>query len=646
MVTRSLTSAVLLCALAGTTASAQSDALPAGIINTFQEATAPAGYRVAPASREVLQFVYEIATNSDNNTAGTNFGNGGSTLSFDVGGFPTFDPGQGVPNPLPVSTVAFGWVWAGQTPLTFDFQVTFFDTFDLNATTAPFYSNALGTFRVNGLTSSAQQAGRQVTQWFQNGLQLVDANGNPATIDFPNQQFGYEVRCLTAGTDELFPQNTGLQHYIRGGPLAPITGTSIPTRYFDANFDGVLNPDPAAAPLEISGSSAGRRDVYLKLRADIPAPPPPGFVDLGTLDCAGGGTFTTEVEITPGVINFYRIFIPSDASVDASTFLDVTAGTFDGFTDADIALYNADGNLVARDANDGDLNQGLLTFGHGRRAAFGDSIQKDGRDGNLPAGTYFLAVGGGGAGFSASSFSVNGANTIDGGPIAITFDFNVGATPCALPAPVAPSATDLGVLPAGLTSAAAQPSFREVSWYTFTTTYSVDPSQPNNFLDIDNLGGEDPNSDTEIALYDSLGNLIATDDDSGPGLLAQLSFGNPATHNVPGVGDGERYNAQNGDTLPAGTYYVATALFNLDPRATGWQALTNTGSSAIIGIQVRTPTGCALDLNNDGNVDPDDLSDAIACFFDPGCELDQNGDTVEDPDDLADYIAGFFSGCP
>ncbi len=646
MTTRSLTSAVLLCALAGTTASAQSDAFPAGIINTFQEATLPPGYRAAPASREVVQFVYEVATNSDNNTPGTNFGNGAATLAFDIGGFPSFPPEQAVPNPLPVSQIAFGWVWAGQTPLTMDFQVTFFNTIDLVTTTAPFYTDVLGTFRVNGLTSSAQQAGRQVTQWFQNGLQIVDGAGNNATINFPNQEFGYEVRCLTPGTNDLFPQNTGLQHYIRGGPLAPITGTSRVNRWFDANFDGTLNPDPAAAPLETSGTLAGRRDVYLKLRADIPAPPPPGFVDLGTLDCAGGSQFTTNVDINPGVITFYKITIPSDASVDTNSFLDITAGSFDGFTDADIALYNADGNRLAQDSTDGDLNQGQLSFGHGRRAAVGDGTQKDGSDGNLPPGSYFLAVGGGGSGFGASSFATNGATTIDGGPITITFDFNVGATPCALPDPVAPTATDLGTLPAGLTSAASQPAFRTVAWYTFTTTYSVDPSLPNNFLDIDNLGSEDPNADIEIALYDASGNFIATDDDSGPGLFGQMSFGDPAVHNVPGVGDGAPYNAQSGNTLPAGTYYIATSLFNLDPRATGWQALTNTGSSSIIGIQVRTPAGCILDLNGDGNVDPDDLSDAIACFFGTDCTLDLNGDGGEDPDDLSDYIAGFFSGCP
>jgi hypothetical protein len=70
-----------------------------------------------------------------------------------------------------------------------------------------------------------------------------------------------------------------------------------------------------------------------------------------------------------------------------------------------------------------------------------------------------------------------------------------------------------------------------------------------------------------------------------------------------------------------------------------------TGNTARLFTLVNQPTpcGCVLDLNGDGNVDPDDLADAIACFFDPGCFFDLDGSGEEDPDDLADYIAGFFT---
>ncbi len=56
---------------------------------------------------------------------------------------------------------------------------------------------------------------------------------------------------------------------------------------------------------------------------------------------------------------------------------------------------------------------------------------------------------------------------------------------------------------------------------------------------------------------------------------------------------------------------------------------------------------CPFDLNGDGFLDPDDLSDYIAAYFavPPGPETDLNGDGTTDPDDLADYIAGYFGGC-
>ncbi len=52
---------------------------------------------------------------------------------------------------------------------------------------------------------------------------------------------------------------------------------------------------------------------------------------------------------------------------------------------------------------------------------------------------------------------------------------------------------------------------------------------------------------------------------------------------------------------------------------------------------------CPVDFNGDGNIDPDDLADYIACYFTPPCaQSDFNGDGNSDPDDLSDYIAAYF----
>ncbi|MBL8759266.1 MAG: hypothetical protein JNK35_12645 [Phycisphaerae bacterium] len=72
------------------------------------------------------------------------------------------------------------------------------------------------------------------------------------------------------------------------------------------------------------------------------------------------------------------------------------------------------------------------------------------------------------------------------------------------------------------------------------------------------------------------------------------------------------------------------------------------------GLDARITVGgsaCGPDFNGDGNLDPDDLADYIACYFgettgaNPCDRADYDGSTFVDPDDLADYIASYFAGC-
>ena len=63
------------------------------------------------------------------------------------------------------------------------------------------------------------------------------------------------------------------------------------------------------------------------------------------------------------------------------------------------------------------------------------------------------------------------------------------------------------------------------------------------------------------------------------------------------------------------------------------------------------PNVCPADFNHDATVDPDDLADFVACYFQETdssgtCPAaDFNADSVTDPDDLADFIAAYFAGC-
>ncbi len=88
----------------------------------------------------------------------------------------------------------------------------------------------------------------------------------------------------------------------------------------------------------------------------------------------------------------------------------------------------------------------------------------------------------------------------------------------------------------------------------------------------------------------------------------------------------------------------------------GWLFIavrTRTGANNCLGTAptesgqafLRVRLTCPVDFNSDGNIDPNDLADYIACYFTPGCtQADFNRDGNADPDDLADYIATYFGG--
>jgi|GEM_PF-2338376 len=619
----------------------------------------------------VSQIVFEITHPADYTLGANTRGTGGASAVFNDGQFPAFPPAQGVTYPLLCTAFDVGYIAFGPAvPGNFDIQVTFYDTFDDQSAVCPFYSSVLGQARIENLVPFWGFSVWGKTDFAGSGPfgfhNFVDGQGNPTTIAFPDDNFGYEVRILHAGTQNLWQGNPSVSSVstivpmARGPGIAPTIGTSSPIYWRN---DPTLQGSPGFADIcaaNVVGSAAGRRDIYLKLAADIPPPPPPTNVsDLGTLDCNGpnGGLFETDLSLGAGQFQWYRFSVGGSGATAASqTYLDITTALdpdiFQFDVDTAMALYDSNGVRVASDEDDADLLYAGLTFGHGRRAPIGDSIAFDGRDGDLPPGTYYLAVGGFGATFGGSGYNVLGLGSIEAGDIVLRMSHNVGSPSCPLPPPIAPSVTsDLGVLSAGVTTAQVAVDFATITWCTFTTTYDINAANPDNFLDI-NTNGSEFSVDPEIGLYDALGNAVSAtwhDDDSGDGVNAQLSFGDPA-HVRPGSGDSLPPSGQNGSTLPAGTYYLAVGLSDsasdVQFAPTGWQVRSNSQSSVNVNLNLRTPSGCVLDINGDGNVDPDDLSDAIACFFDTGCQLDQNGDGNEDPDDLADFIAAYFSGCP
>jgi hypothetical protein len=200
----------------------------------------------------------------------------------------------------------------------------------------------------------------------------------------------------------------------------------------------------------------------------------------------------------------------------------------------------------------------------------------------------------------------------------------------------------------------------EVRWYSFDLPCAVD-AQNQAFFDI-NTSGSTGAPDTEIALYSSLGALLDTDDDDGVLRQSALSFGagsglpqggTGTTDTTPVVSDG-----RDGETLPAGTYYLALASFNATFNASNFNAV-GTGPAAAIDAVFDTNLACTIqcdsvDFNND-QIFPDtaDLADFLSvfaggpCSNDPNCnDVDFNNDGIL-PDTLdIESLLSVFSGGP
>jgi hypothetical protein len=153
-----------------------------------------------------------------------------------------------------------------------------------------------------------------------------------------------------------------------------------------------------------------------------------------------------------------------------------------------------------------------------------------------------------------------------------------------------------------------------ISWFKFALPEDV-TSNNNRYLDMTTQGGGIV--DPEIGVYRADGTLVANDDDGGPGLQSQLSFG---TGGRPANGDGLPFNGQHGNLSAASFYYVAIGAFN---TTFGFSDFNVTSTGAATGsTQVNIRWGraiCRPDYNNDGVVDLFDYLDFVADFA-AGCD--------------------------
>jgi hypothetical protein len=163
---------------------------------------------------------------------------------------------------------------------------------------------------------------------------------------------------------------------------------------------------------------------------------------------------------------------------------------------------------------------------------------------------------------------------------------------------------DFGTLVNGtLVSRSVSVGPSQILWYKLNLPVAIAAGTNVDYLDIRTHGAGGTITDTEIALYDSVGNFASgaagtsTDDDDGPGLGSALSYGAtcPVRRNddAPNL-SGAFGNGRDGG-LPAGDYYLAVVRFN-STFATPWApTVPTTGTTGPMTLEVDFATSPALE---------------------------------------------------
>ncbi|MDX2131824.1 MAG: hypothetical protein SFY69_07215 [Planctomycetota bacterium] len=486
------------------------------------------------------------------------------------------------------------------------------------------------------------------------GNQFTNTLTTPISI--PDDGFWLEASIYEPGTTTyLTTDNFRWVVATNSNLAAPANPATIGSTILDIGFDADNNgtfTGAAAAGATIErriynlGTPTRSAGYMFRVRGDIPPPPPP--TTRTNAGCIPDSGYSNSGSLAGGDVAWYEVCLVTDATDALVQFLD--ADTEGSTADVSLALFNSDGQVVSTDADSGSGANAQLSFGVGRRAAVGDGVQYDGRNGQLFAGTYYVAVapagstfGDGftvGAGAGSGSFTLNLATNVNGTPAApsvapIVNHVDYSSVPPTGPIGFPDARQGLGV---GV-------ALRGVLWSTFEV--GAEAGSGDSFLDIDFARLCTNVADGVAYIFNSNGDFVAYSDDEGEGNLPQFSFGagsGPRTY-PPALSTFEGLNG----TLPAGTYYMATALFDTDDLQAIGQGRFHvrglSGSAYTLGADIYsggTPgSACDPDVNQDGNVDQDDISClAQAVAGDPTClgggvDPDFNRDGNVDQDDIA-----------
>lgn len=313
------------------------------------------------------------------------------------------------------------WALTGVATATDFDSVTFTDIQPVQTT-----DFAAGTLNTHVFTAGGYNLGKiKVSGTLEeiNGTLGDFANENRIRISYPDGRFKDLILSSTPGYGGALPFTTSF--FLAYGAAAPFGGGTWEFRYIN-----VVDDTPTG------GVADAKCTVTFTLSDEAP-PAPPTALDLGALNNSGQTDPTPSLIQTTahasGDIKWYRFTIQEGAVGAKYLDIDTEDTTAFGSNDTEIALYDETGTLLSNDDDDGSSGLSQLTFGPaaGNRprlttGANTQSALRDGRDGELSPGTYYVAVSGFNAIFS-NAFGVTTSSTSTGN-VTLNFRTNIIVT--------------------------------------------------------------------------------------------------------------------------------------------------------------------------------------------------------------------------
>ena len=290
------------------------------------------------------------------------------------------------------------------------------------------------------------------------------------------------------------------------------------------------------------------------------------LVDGGT--SVSDDDFTvTNTTVPPGTVRWLRFELPRDIGPtnDAALDIDMVGTNASPQNDYSLALYTSAGQRLAYSYDTGPGMLPQISLGRGTRTRNGNGLPYVGVNTDLspggsvsatawPAtltGTHYIALcaGDDGASFGGNLWSVTPSTEANGPGASVRIRYYTHAPSVVPPSAVVQNLGTLAGSVGGTVSLPADPGAR-FKWLRFTLTSTVDAAG-GKFIDIDTANTLSPNNDTNIALYNSAGALVASSNDIVPGWGA----GNPSGANSAlSFGDAQllrNYSSLNAN-MPAG----------------------------------------------------------------------------------------------